>query len=552
MIGVAAPAEQHHVVHEFFELFKTPWEFCRSGVKYDVLLHAGGPLPPCAAKLVITYDGAAGGSDRDRSWAAGSQRQGAMLSWDGERIPVYGRAVTVASTSAATLVVEDTREPVVAQWRKDGVTFVGVGFDLFEEVRRLLTSGQPAANAAIPTLERHLAFLRSAILAAGIPLVEIPPLPNGSPFIVCLTHDIDHPAIRLHKCDRTMWGFFYRAVIGSAIDACRGRRSLAALCRNWAAALRLPFVHMGLARDFWSDFGRYLAIEEGLGSTFFVIPVKNYPGRTLDGPAPRLRASAYAAPEIADRVKTLCAARCEVGLHGLDAWLDSGRGAEERQLVSSAAGAPPVGVRMHWLFFDDRAPRRLEEAGFTYDSTFGYNDTIGFRAGTLQVFKPLSAGRLLELPLSVMDTALFYPAYLNLTPRSTGPIVQHVIDAAERHGGALTINWHDRSLAPERQWGKVYVQLIDDLKRRGAWFPTAAQAVSWFARRRAATFEAARCEGHSVRIRASAPQRAGLPGLRIRVHTPRPTDAGPLRSTSTFTDVPLEDELDARVALSAA
>ena len=31
MIGVIADPAEHDVVREFFELFKTPWEFYRSG-----------------------------------------------------------------------------------------------------------------------------------------------------------------------------------------------------------------------------------------------------------------------------------------------------------------------------------------------------------------------------------------------------------------------------------------------------------------------------------------------------------------------------------------
>ncbi len=54
---------------------------------------------------------------------------------------------------------------------------------------------------------------------------------------------------------------------------------------------------------------------------------------------------------------------------------------------------------------------------------------------------------------------------------------------------ALTINWHDRSLAPERLWGACYRDLIQELKTRGAWFSTAAQAISWFRKRRSAVFE---------------------------------------------------------------
>ena len=38
MIGVAVQANERVIAAEFFELFKTPWEFCRSGGRYDVVL----------------------------------------------------------------------------------------------------------------------------------------------------------------------------------------------------------------------------------------------------------------------------------------------------------------------------------------------------------------------------------------------------------------------------------------------------------------------------------------------------------------------------------
>ena len=62
---------------------------------------------------------------------------------------------------------------------------------------------------------------------------------------------------------------------------------------------------------------------------------------------------------------------------------------------------------MHWLYFDSQAPLALEKAGFSYDSTLGYNETIGYRSGTTQVFKHPNTDHLMELPLHIMDTALF-------------------------------------------------------------------------------------------------------------------------------------------------
>src|ERR1019366_7023670 len=404
------------------------------------------------------------------------------------------------------------------------------------------------ANAAIPTLELHIALLRDIILANGIPLVEIPPVPDGYSFIACLTHDIDHPSLRQHRWDHTMLGFLYRAVIGSVIDAIRGRKPVKHVWANWLAALNLPLVHLGLATDFWFQFDRYVEIEGGFPSSFFVIPFKHDPGKTRDGTAPGRRASAYGAPDIADCLYKLRAAGCEIGLHGLDAWIDASRGQEEFAQIKRVMGGQQqdeVGVRMHWLYFDRQSPVTLEQSGASYDSTVGYNETIGYRAGTTQVYKPLSTVRLLELPLHVMDTALFYPSYLHLSAEEARKQISGMIDNAVRFGGSITLNWHDRSLAPERLWGDTYANAIEECKAKGAWICTAAQAVSWFRRRRAASFESGRWKSNTLPARVPAAIRAKLPGLRLRFHQPR----HPLQNNSgvEYRDLSLTESLEARV-----
>jgi len=180
---------------------------------------------------------------------------------------------------------------------------------------------------------------------------------------------------------------------------------------------------------------------------------------------------------------------------------------------------------MHWLYGDAASPAVLEKAGFAFDSTAGYNGTVGYRAGTTQVFKPLDAVRLLELPLHVMDTALFYPCHLGLSPSQAHTRVRAIIEHALGAGGAVTVNWHDRSLAPERLWGDAYLRVIDELRRADAWFATASQAVEWFRRRRSAAFDSVRIDAGSVHATVTAECGEGLPGLRLRVHT-TPGDNG--------------------------
>ncbi len=132
---------------------------------------------------------------------------------------------------------------------------------------------------------------------------------------------------------------------------------------------------------------------------------------------------------------------------------------------------------MHWLYFADESPQQLEDAGFDYDSTWGYNDAVGYRAGTSQVFRLPGTKHLLELPLTIMDTALFYPGRMGLTARAgAARCAGESSPKRARFGGTLVVNWHDRSLAPERLWGRPY-RGVAATSRTGdrAWFATAGR-----------------------------------------------------------------------------
>ena len=554
MIGVIADSEGHDVVREFFELFKTPWEFFKPDRKYDVLLCAGDFNFDQTAKLVVRYSGSKiAFDDPEKLQTRCPQGNNHVLSHQGNRIPIYGNYLTFPEIGKAILVDEDSRECAAYLDESGDRVVARIGYDLLSEVRTLLTSGQPVANASLPALDLHIAFLRDLISGCGIPLVEIPPVPQGYQFAACLTHDVDHPAVRHHKWDHTMYGFLYRAVFDSLRKTLSGQMPLRDLFRNWAAALKLPFVHLGLAKDFWREFDdRYLELEKGLRSTFFVIPFSNRPGNKSSGAAPSIRAARYGAQHIADAIRKLTAAGCEVGLHGIDAWMDSVKGRQELDEIRRVTGAFEVGVRMHWLYYDQQSPVVLEQAGAVYDSTIGYNQTVGYRAGTMQAYKPLTTNQLLELPLHIMDTSLFYPSHLGLSRQQATSLVRPMLDNAVRFGGTLTINWHDRSLAPERLWGEFYSDLIKDLKSRGAWFSTASQATAWFRKRRLAEFETDSSAPGGVRAHVTVDQRDNLPALRLRIHAPRKLGSITVQGSESYVDTVIGESMEAGIPSEAA
>jgi len=542
MIGVIADPAEREVVCEFFELFKTPWEFYRQDGHYDVVLCGGDRRLDTKAKLTVVYSGHKTQVDDEQKIPLGRlYSQPRILAYQGDRLPLYGETVTFVGKGACLLTIADSSECGVFRSDLDDRVLARIGYDLFGEIRLLLTAGQPAVNAAIPALELHIALLKDLITGTGISVVEIPAVPDGYQFIACLTHDVDHPSIRAHKWDHTVLGFLYRAVLGSCVEVLRGHMPIQDLLANWVAAVKLPFVFLGFSTDFWGEFGnQYLQLEAELPSTFFVIPFKDYPGRRADGPAPAFRASRYSAKDIADTLQKLITGGREVGLHGLDAWLDSGKGSEELEEIRRLTGFSEIGVRMHWLYFASQSPAVLEKAGAAYDSTVGYNETVGYRAGTTQVYRLFDTSQLLELPMHAMDTALFYLSYLGLSPRKVSVRLRQMADIAVQYGGCFTINWHDRSLAPERLWGGCYRDLIDDLRSRGAWFSTAGQAVSWFRKRRSATFEIASSGSGAVRVKLAVLHPDNLPGLKLRTHKAQKPSAFGTRRSEEYVDVAVE------------
>src|SRR6267142_2700030 len=260
MIGVIARPEEHDIVREFFELFKTPWEFYRGDRQYEVLLCSEPvDVTGTGARLVVVYSGEA--APLDGQAVINSQRTTTRLSYKGRPLPIYGRSVTFPRKPNSVLTDEISGGSAAYVVSSNSGTIARIGYDLFGEIRTALTVGQPLENAEIPVVEMHISLLRDVVLDCAIPLIEIPPMPDGYNFIACLTHDVDHPSIRRHKWDHTMFGFLYRAVLGSLINVVRGRTSMRSLFKNWAAALRLPLVHSGLAKDFWSEFDRYTELE---------------------------------------------------------------------------------------------------------------------------------------------------------------------------------------------------------------------------------------------------------------------------------------------------
>ena len=148
MIGVLSKPAEVRAVEEFFELFKTPWEFFVPGHEYDLLISTLEEIPErLNARALVVYQSRAVSLDEQLGVVADSGRRYDWVEWNGVEFPVYGdMAVLQAAGPPAVLRRRQTQE-VVGCFADSNRPTVRIGYDLFHEVVFLLSEGQPPENA---------------------------------------------------------------------------------------------------------------------------------------------------------------------------------------------------------------------------------------------------------------------------------------------------------------------------------------------------------------------------------------------------------------------
>jgi hypothetical protein len=521
MIGIVENEFDSLVVAEFFELFKTEWGFVQPHTNYDVIITSGESDVRQDAALVIIYNSQRIPYDAGKNYTLQENKKTGLVTFFDAQLPLYCHSSTVMMEDTPISLDHTGTLMVRIEDDKNKTTVYRLGYDLFDEARHLLTQGQPPQHAHIPTLDIHIDILRTIILCSGLHVVEIPPTPAGYEIIGCLTHDVDFVNIRDHFFDHSFFGFCYRALITSAVDLVKGRISARKVLKNYLSVLSLPLVFAGILKDPWERSQHYVSLEKKYKSSFFFIPLKNSAGRNLNNdPSHWMRAAQYNITKVKNIIAYLKDNNKEIGLHGIDAWAAVESAAAEKKLLEKESGSSPAGTRMHWLYFSEKSHEILDKTGFAYDSTVGYNDSIGYRAGTAQAYRPLGISALLELPLHIQDVALFTPSFLNLTEKQALPVCLRLLETTKKYGGAITLLWHFNTIGPEKFWGNFYAALIKELEDMHAWISSADEVVDWYNKRRGAAFDIQSMSKDELCIRLHEGCSAATPPLKMRVYFP--------------------------------
>lgn len=334
----------------------------------------------------------------------------------------------------------------------------------------------PAAtdlNSRRPPVHAYAEMLRTGLERAIGGLEFGDRWPNGRRYAVAFTHDVDSPERRSR-----VPGLMRDIVLGGYRTRRESYWSLRTELR--ARGLREFCFAPPTKRRAW-DFGKICALERdwGLRSAFYFAVIGRNEGHACDVVYDADR------PRFRRLFRQMDAAGWEVGLQA-----SYSAGSPPCQIVSqfdrltTLSRLRASGVRHHYLRLDSVEPLQTlaahADAGLSYDTSVGFNEIPGFRAGIALPFRPFGAcngsGSFLELPMTIAD--------MHLPRRDEAAAVAAVVghlETVRSLGGLAVLNWHVGHWYSDPAWRAAYRAACEFVSSdSAAWSATPREICRWW------------------------------------------------------------------------
>lgn len=280
--------------------------------------------------------------------------------------------------------------------------------------------------------------------------------PNDKKFAVCLTHDID---------------IVYFSKLKIAYEVVQSLRK-----RQISKSLKILLSRVNKKFNSLWNFSKIMDLEQKYGakSTFYLLALDE---SDLD--------FNFRIEDLKNELRNIIDNGWEVGLHGgHKAYNNLNEIKKEKERVEKVIGKKTIGYRNHYLRFQvPKTWELLKEAGFKYDTTFGYADCVGFRNGMCHPFKPFNLNTnkyidILEIPLTIMDCTL--DGYMRLDMKNAWEITKRLVDTVEKLKGVITILWHNTYMVHEML--ELYEEILKYCHKRNAWMTSGEEIWRWWDR----------------------------------------------------------------------
>jgi len=235
--------------------------------------------------------------------------------------------------------------------------------------------------------------------------------------------------------------------------------------KNWdAEKLKRAISFSRTKQDYWNfDFWTNLEKKYALKSTFYVYSkTKNGgPKKWLLDPSYDVRYNS----KLQDKLKELIEKGWKIGLHGsFDSASNFELLSEEKEILEKAIGSKVSKTRQHWLRYEEIRTPFYHEKLFEQDSTVGWNNRMGFRAGIASKYRPYNhrekrAFQHFVVPQIIMDSNIFDYGFEN-QDKLIQQSLKMLLRCRRVSNAHFSISWHPRTCNEEYNWHTAYEKLL--------------------------------------------------------------------------------------------
>ncbi|MEE6246288.1 MAG: polysaccharide deacetylase family protein [Thermoproteota archaeon] len=272
--------------------------------------------------------------------------------------------------------------------------------------------------------ELHVLELKELMKEKNTPLIIKKRWPFGKKFAVAITHDADRISVDKEHFNKVKDRFTEETI------------------KDFLSGKKDPYWNIENMAEIEKEFG--------FKSSFYLL------------------LSDYRIDEKLQVLKKLKEEGWEIGLHGgFDTHNNKNELLKQLKLFNDYFGNKPDGIRQHYLKFDpENTWEIMNGLDLKYDTTWGYNESPGFKAGISTPFHPPSSDwicfNILEIPLILMDTSLW--GYMNLEEEQGLELIKDIINTVQKTGGLFTILWHQEALLMKK--GRIYRRILEMLSKQ--------------------------------------------------------------------------------------
>ncbi len=305
-----------------------------------------------------------------------------------------------------------------------------------------------------------------------------PTWPENKRFAVCLTHDVDE--VSQYHLGQNLRYLLRKVPVVNAAE----KKMLRQQRRNTLPAI---LKSVGSGPDPFEQIHRWVELEQKYNATatWFFPPTRIGMRHPSDCKFSYSQRCSYQGKslKVSELIRLLKREENEIGLH--PSWRAAGTVDEmlaQKHQLDELLSEPIVSVRNHFLRYLPGESHEIQaRAGFSFDSTLGYNDAVGFRRGTSYPFPVSDIGDgLLEIPMIMQDSALLLDSKgMRLDVDTAMRYYDLLVQRIENTGGVLTLSWHPHMISVPGYF-ELYTQMLADIVKRDVWFTTIEGLGNWW------------------------------------------------------------------------